>query len=269
MKESAGSFALRRLQEDFRRPRFQIIMATIIVILGLSGPFGTVDVMRLGPRMTYWAFVAISTYAIGSFTGGFVFRSLQGRNLPAWVSPVVIALLTGVVISAYIVGLNMVVFEDPPDGFDYYSTLIRDVMIVAMAIALAMHFLVRLPQERAAAALPPPPPLLDRLELDKRGDLILISVQDHYVEVVTTRGTSLILLRMGDAIRETGETPGLQVHRSHWVATDHVTSVERDGARATLTMTDGRKVPVSRTYVPALREAGLLPNSAGQQATGA
>ena len=85
-----------------------------------------------------------------------------------------------------------------------------------------------------------------------------LSVQDHYVEVTTTKGRELILLRLGDAMAEVGETAGLQVHRSHWVATDQVTAARRDGARAILTMSDGRDIPVSRTYVPAIKEAGLL-----------
>ncbi|MCB1397271.1 MAG: LytTR family transcriptional regulator, partial [Rhodobacteraceae bacterium] len=85
-----------------------------------------------------------------------------------------------------------------------------------------------------------------------------LSVQDHYVEVVTTRGRELLLMRLSDAIAETEGCAGLQVHRSHWVALDQVQAAHRDGARAVLTLSDGREIPVSRTYVPAAKEAGLL-----------
>nr|WP_255552328.1 LytTR family DNA-binding domain-containing protein [Maritimibacter dapengensis] len=101
--------------------------------------------------------------------------------------------------------------------------------------------------------------ILDRLPIEKRGPLISLSVQDHYVEVATTKGTELVLLRLSDAMAEVGDTPGLQVHRSHWIATGAVKSARRDGARAILTMADGRDIPVSRTYLPAIKEAGLLP----------
>ena len=100
---------------------------------------------------------------------------------------------------------------------------------------------------------------LRRLPVEKRGRLISISVADHYVEVATSAGSALILMRLTDAMAETGDTPGLQVHRSHWVAIGEVTAARRDGARAILTLSDGRDIPVSRTYVPAVKEAGLLP----------
>ena len=97
------------------------------------------------------------------------------------------------------------------------------------------------------------------MPLDKRGPLISLSVQDHYVDIVTTRGREMLLLRLSDAIRETQPTPGLRVHRSHWVALDQVSSARRDGARAVLTMSDGRDIPVSRSHVAAVKEAGLFP----------
>ena len=52
---------------------------------------------------------------------------------------------------------------------------------------------------------------------------------------------------------------GFQVHRSHWVSLAQVRSVRRDGARAVLTMSDGRDIPVSRSNIAAVKEAGLLP----------
>ena len=79
------------------------------------------------------------------------------------------------------------------------------------------------------------------------------------LRVATSTGTDLILMRLSDAMDETGDVAGMQVHRSHWVATGEVTAARRDGARAILTLSDGRDIPVSRTYVPAVKEAGLLP----------
>ena len=39
-------------------------------------------------------------------------------------------------------------------------------------------------------------------------------MNDHYVEVETTKGTTLILLRFSDALEELGCAYGLQVRRS-------------------------------------------------------
>ena len=118
-----------------------------------------------------------------------------------------------------------------------------------------------IPQREAVSpATTQSPALLDRLPFDKRGPLLALSVSDHYVEVRTSKGHELLLMRLSDAIRETAPEPGLQIHRSHWVAKSAVQSARRDGARAFLTLIDGTEVPASRTYLPALKEAGLLPD---------
>jgi DNA-binding LytR/AlgR family response regulator len=66
-------------------------------------------------------------------------------------------------------------------------------------------------------------------------------------------------MRLSDAIRETGDSLGAQVHRSHWAGFDHVARVERLGDRALLHMNTGDQIPVSRANLPKLKEAGLLP----------
>ena len=68
----------------------------------------------------------------------------------------------------------------------------------------------------------------------------------------------MILMRFSDAMKETAPVNGLQVHRSHWVAREHVVTAKRAGDRATLTLTNGAEVPVSRSYLPAVRDAGLF-----------
>ena len=103
------------------------------------------------------------------------------------------------------------------------------------------------------------PALLDRLPIEKRGVLMSLSAEDHYTRVRTSHGEELLLMRLTDAIREAAPTPGLQVHRSHWVAVGAVAQVTRGKDRATIHLTGGAEVPASRSYLPALREAGLLP----------
>ncbi len=65
-----------------------------------------------------------------------------------------------------------------------------------------------------------------------------LSGSDHDVQIVTTKGREmvlmrLVLMRLGDAIREVGATQGLQVHRSHCVALAHITAVKRPDDWAT------------------------------------
>lgn len=81
---------------------------------------------------------------------------------------------------------------------------------------------------------------------------------DHYVDVTTDQGHALVLTRLSDAMRETAPIQGLQVHRSHWVALDAVRRTTRQAGKPMLELENGTLVPVSRSFLPAARAAGLL-----------
>ncbi|MDE0023307.1 MAG: LytTR family DNA-binding domain-containing protein [Spirochaetaceae bacterium] len=83
-------------------------------------------------------------------------------------------------------------------------------------------------------------------------DLVYIKSEDHYIEVHTTVGSSLVKMRFSDAVAELGDS-GIQVHRSYWVATRHVIKSIRSGRRTLLRLTGDHKVPVSVTHRPAVR----------------
>jgi hypothetical protein len=83
-------------------------------------------------------------------------------------------------------------------------------------------------------------------------DLVYIKSEDHYLEVHTTTGSSLIKMRFSDAVAELADH-GMQVHRSYWVATKHVVRTGRNGKRTTLRLTGDHEVPVSVTYLRGVR----------------
>lgn len=91
----------------------------------------------------------------------------------------------------------------------------------------------------------------------RTADLWAVSSEDHYLRVHTSLGEDLILMRLADAVHELGGTDGLQTHRSWWVARDGVADVRREGGKLFLVLKSGIEAPVSRTYSPAVREAGL------------
>ena len=110
-----------------------------------------------------------------------------------------------------------------------------------------------------APATPPPAAeapskFLDRLPVEVGQDIVYLKMSDHYVKVVTTLGQCDILMRFADAIAELGDR-GLRVHRSYWVAYPHVEGWRRHNQRTLLQLTGGHVVPVSRTYLGALRAA--------------
>tara|TARA_R100000322_G_scaffold5079_2_gene3870 strand:- start:2299 stop:3063 length:765 start_codon:yes stop_codon:yes gene_type:complete len=236
------------------------------VILGLAGPFGTDEFMRPLPRILYWIIVAAIGFFVGSAVATVVAETLRARRVGLWTSVIVAGACAGVVNFTLLLAVNAGVFGVEFLELEPLLILGANVVVISIIIAAAFVAIERQitgaePGEMKGSgpAAPAPPRLIDRLPVDKRGRLISVSVQDHYVEVATTKGAELILLRLSDAMGETGAVSGMQVHRSHWVATGEVTAARRDGARAILTMSDGRDIPVSRTYVPAVKEAGLLP----------
>ena len=95
---------------------------------------------------------------------------------------------------------------------------------------------------------------LDRLPVALGRDVVYLKVRSHYVNVVTSAGSGALLMRFADAVAELGDQ-GMQVHRSYWVARRHVVGIERRTERTVLLLTGGEVVPVSRTYLAAVREA--------------
>ena len=107
----------------------------------------------------------------------------------------------------------------------------------------------------------------DRLPPEASGDIIYLRSRDHYVEVVTTLGTGTVLMRLADAVAELGEQ-GVRVHRSYWVAHAHVQGWTRRNQRTMLRLTGGRLVPVSRSYLGAVRAALARHRVATREADG-
>lgn len=93
------------------------------------------------------------------------------------------------------------------------------------------------------------PRLVDRLHPHLRGSILFLAMEDHYVRVRTELGSTLLLLRFGDAIAELDGIEGARVHRSWWVAKDAIVSVTKTGRTASLRLIDGTAVPVSQPYL--------------------
>ncbi|MEO0402849.1 MAG: LytTR family DNA-binding domain-containing protein [Pseudomonadota bacterium] len=96
-------------------------------------------------------------------------------------------------------------------------------------------------------------------------DLIAISAELHYLRVRTPMGSDPVLYSFGAAIDELRDAPGMQVHRSHWVMLAHVRAIERVGQRGLCHVSDGTRIPVSRSYRAALEQAVSDLGSTGAQ----
>ena len=88
----------------------------------------------------------------------------------------------------------------------------------------------------------------DSLEPPLLGDLCSVEAQEHYVQVVSTEESRMVLYRFSDVVRQIPESQGMQVHRSHWVAHSAVETTVMHGQTMKLALKDGRFIPVSRTF---------------------
>jgi DNA-binding LytR/AlgR family response regulator len=132
------------------------------------------------------------------------------------------------------------------------------VLIISAAMTALNYLADRTPaRTHALPSGSAPPRFLQRLPLRLRGaDLYALEAEDHYLRAHTSKGQDLLLFRLADAIAELEGIEGAQIHRSWWVARGAIDEVRRGDGRAILTLKDGARAPVSRTFARALRQAG-------------
>ena len=245
--------AVRELRSELTSRPAIVGMIAVGVILGISGPFDTLRVLPAVPRVLYWIIVVFVTYSVGTVVSTIVHQALKHRA--NWFQTVIAICANGTVLTAVLTLLNLLAFGIWPNTFGELLERLWVVTLISGVIEVGGHLLRNSQSSEAKKAVP----LLDRLPVHKRGPLIALNAEDHYVRVTTTKGEELVLMRLSDAVKEVGDTSGLQIHRSHWVATDQIKEVNRSGDRGEMLLSDGGTRPISRGYMGAVREAGLLP----------
>lgn len=272
MREGVVQFTLRRLQGVVFSPRFWAVMMTMALVLGIAGPFGTQAQMPLLPRLAYWLAIGLTTFLAGYVAIGIMVHYLLGDIGTKPVRLAIAGFAAGVPVTAIVRLFNHALFDDPFGTPAEILGFYINCSLISAAISLLFGLADISPgQQRSETGLAKiaaseattqqteaRPAILDRLPAHLRGKLLYMSMQDHYVDVHTDKGSTLVLMRLADAIAEARSVDGLQVHRSHWVARAAVAGAERSEGRLSLRMSDGALIPVSRSYLAAAREAGLI-----------
>jgi hypothetical protein len=253
------------------------------LFLGLLGPF---DSYRMPLERRLFGFVAI-----GWMTAPVFFPLLrlglhlgQRWGLSIWLAApaasaaatIPVALIVCLTASLLFFG----VFTIAPFERIYFQMLAVNVPIPVALIVLRRIWaapsgqgltLATAPAAGGAAALQPAPGgateelpaaaarsrLRDRLP-PGFGDILALQAEDHYVRVHSPTGSTLLLMRLADAIAELDGLEGLRVHRSWWVARAAVASATRSGRSLSLELANGQSAPVTRENIRALRQAGWI-----------
>lgn len=263
--ETAPAFVLQTLRAALR-PVPLLVWALGTLLAVLTGPFGTFDKMGLGLRVLYWVPVTGSGMVFGYL--GWALARLLLRPGPNWLADGLTAVLAAAMLSPAIWLLRGML--DPV--WTHSDLRIAQIMLNSFGVYIAVLILCQLvgrspAQPRAARTAesrkppeaPPQPRLARRLSDEVRGEILRLSGRDHHVEVITRNGCETLRLRLSDAIEEMEPVKGICTHRSHWVALAAVATVEREsGGKLFLRLTNGERVPVSRTYRPRVEAAGLF-----------
>ena len=250
--------AMREFPVYFGNRRLWIAFAVIVSIFALTGPFGTHDGFGLGKRVVYWTTLQAACWTI-ALTTIILLGAAIGR--PAREDLRIVsagAALAGVPIAG-VVEISKTVAMGHSMSLSGYLTEVVYTVPISILFGTLSHLVMSQPDQVQPSSpdMPGTAALMDRLDHDKRGKLRYLSMQDHYVQVVTTRGNSLVLLRLTDALKEVPPDAGLRIHRSHWVAHDAVLGARRENGRLLLKMADGVELPVSRSYLAEVKAAGL------------
>lgn len=248
---------MRELRLYFANERRLIGILLVGLIAGISGPFETITQLSLAPRIAYWVWVAFSTFFIGSFI-----RILMSKLKPdpSLLFQIIVALINSVVVTGYILVLNTAVLPGVGVPNERLLTFILLTGVIVFAITLMVEYFSNADtEEEDKAPLPLEAEIFKRIPLDKRGILISLNSEDHYVRVETDKGSSTILIRLADAIALCTPIEGVRVHRSHWIANGHVVDYSKSKDRWSLHLSNGQTIPISRSYRETVIEAGWIP----------
>lgn len=145
-----------------------------------------------------------------------------------------------------------------PDPFFEFLLFIAKPVIAASALVLLSQ-LIPIQQQIKAYQLQALKALKQSSSEELRNIIEEFSVQhvhahDHYLELSCNEQKFFVRGRMKDAIAELVDSNGLQVHRSHWVASHAIHRVVRGGRDIKLVLADNTEVPVARSRVHLLDE---------------
>ncbi|WP_237681376.1 MULTISPECIES: LytTR family DNA-binding domain-containing protein [Rhizobium/Agrobacterium group] len=254
---------LREMHAILQSRRLWLTFLAVLAIFIVTGPFGTSETMSFADRLLYWTIIQA-----GAWTFAISFSIIANRIFADSIRNMLARMMLGSLTAALPIGLLLTitnrVFSGTEMGFGPFLQSSLSSLPLCAIFCLLSYLTASQSLETTAVAVTDTgedgkcevkdtAPLLERLPPQKRGELLRLSVQDHYTEIVTTRGRQLVLLRFSDALKEIGQSEGLQVHRSHWVADADIVSLRRQAGRLHIVTKDGTEIPVSRSYSAAVQ----------------
>ncbi len=228
------------------------------LVLGFLGPFGSYQIPFI-KRLLYWIILFNIGYFIYIFSHRIVDSLFSNKNLhPAflYMAP---SLLATFPLAFIVVFATQFVQPHYTITFTMVFYILPHIFILGIIIDTIMRLIHRNPEvairnkQQLGGQL-----FINRLPNEVGEQLICLSMEDHYILVHTKIGSHMLLMRMKDALIELKEYPGLQVHRSHWVAKNQIEKVNKTSRKVILLMRNGLEIPVSRKFYPEIKALGFI-----------
>ncbi len=238
------------------------VSSSLGLVLGLLGPFGSYA-MPLLPRLTYWMVLfnmGYFIYHIAHQATYWLYRNKQPKSqsdkILLFIAP---TLLTSVPLSFLVAFATQHLIDIDIGLMPLAFEVLPQVLVLGFAIDYLMRFIQRDSSDPKLSNIANPgQTFIKRLPKELGEDLICLVMEDHYMVVSTEKGKHMLLMRMKDALIELKNYPGMQVHRSSWIAIDKVKRVKKFSRKTLLIMDNDIEISVSKKYLSATKEAGLL-----------
>lgn len=242
------------------------IWAICSVVVATIGPFGGYGTVPFPVRMAFWAVLLAAAFCVA--TGILTVLDTVARHRPRWQT-----LAFGVAAFTSIhTPITLALVQITPEGLRgrmvsplfvvSVTFLVTSAVTAIRSLVLNMHGqrARKPPVARPGAPAPEasPTPRLRRRIAPDAGPILRLEADGHYVIVHARHDRQRLRMRLTDAIAEMEPVEGHACHRSHWVTSAAVVGTARQNGRPVLVLSDGARVPVTRTYEPGLRAAGLL-----------
>jgi len=225
---------------------------SLALILGVGagyvGPFGTYDYAPLYYRLPYWIVLILISFAVWAAIRAFGERYI--RNWPHEASETVImvpfAMMNSLVLVTVHWASNTLLGSRFP--ISWSSFFIGHILLTSIVVQPTIYLAKRLIRNATAQGGSDAIRFLtEKLPPQLRGRRpFALAAEGHYVRVYTDAGEGLVTLKFEDALRSVDGIPGVQTHRSWWVALEQIDAMRRAGSAFELTLTSGQVVPVGR-----------------------
>ena len=253
-----------------RNLRLGALMLIFVAINQIDDPMIDATVAQ---ELLYWC-VRICALASGLWIADALVARLavERWSRPAWLRPVLVVSALGLLPFSFVEILVEPYLPMRPEYVDDELWAMSPFLAwlseyaTVLSIFVPIHLLLWLILQRPVPDSPVDdvdaaqelPAFLQSSSVRAFDELYALEAEEHYVRVHSKHGTDLVHHRFGDAADAMPAALGLRTHRSWWVANEAVVQAERGSRRWKLKLPSDVLVPVSDSYVAAVRERGWL-----------